>query len=592
MSVGGMDCGAAHHSPPISVLYVEDDAQFAETAARWLEKEGDRVEVRTTEDPSEGLSLLAQCSIDCIVSDYKMPEMTGLEFLEKVRETAASVPFILFTGHGSEEVASDAFSAGATDYLQKGSGVDQFTVLTNRIETAVANHRADKQRERQLTAIETVREGICILNDERRFVYVNNAYADLHGYTTEELLGEPWSLVAPDCAQEEMAEDIFAQVHGTGFWHGELTGLRADQTTFPKDLVISTTADDDLVCTVRDLSAREAWEQKRDRLQTLVDTINDPIYVVNEEGRFEYVNDAFAEMTGYDIDRIIGSPPGLVKTEDSVEKADEQLSRLLSSSGPDEATFEVTIRPQDGEPIICEDHMGVLPYEGQSFNGSVGILRDITDLRTKQRQLKQQNKRLDEFVGVVSHDLRNPLNVVAGNLRLALESSADDSLETAMQATNRMEELIENLLQLAREGTEIGSTEPVAIDEAATSCWETTPTEDASLTVDTTTTVQADASRLRQLFENLFRNAVNHGGDSVSITVDEMPNGFYVADDGPGIPAAKRETVLKPGHATDQEDGFGLAIVNRIAIAHGWEFEITDSATGGARFEILTSPHG
>jgi signal transduction histidine kinase len=99
--------------------------------------------------------------------------------------------------------------------------------------------------------------------------------------------------------------------------------------------------------------------------------------------------------------------------------------------------------------------------------------------------------------------------------------------------------------------------------------------------------LEAEWQRLRQLFENLFRNAVEHGGDQVSVTIGELEDGFYVADDGPGIPAEDRQSVFEYGESTAEDGtGLGLAIVRRVAEAHGWTVSVTDSDTGGARLEV------
>jgi signal transduction histidine kinase len=150
-----------------------------------------------------------------------------------------------------------------------------------------------------------------------------------------------------------------------------------------------------------------------------------------------------------------------------------------------------------------------------------------------------------------------------------------------------METLIDDLLTLARQGDAVADPKPIDLRSLVGSCWEHVATGDATLRVADDGTVRADAGRLRQLFENLFRNAVEHGSDSVTVTVGRLPDGFYVADDGPGVPADDREAVFEPGYSTASEGtGFGLNIVTRIAEDHGWEVGLTDGADGGARFEI------
>ncbi|WP_096389856.1 sensor histidine kinase [Halopenitus persicus] len=217
------------------------------------------------------------------------------------------------------------------------------------------------------------------------------------------------------------------------------------------------------------------------------------------------------------------------------------------------------------------------------------------ELRARERELAEQNARLEEFTSIVSHDLRNPLNVATGYLEIALEEastseSADPSvLEQVDNALDRMNRLIEDLLTLARQGESIGETERVDLGAVAAAAWEHVDAPDAALSVEADATIEADRGRLQQLLENLFRNSVEHGGSDVRIVVGDLPDGvgFYVADDGHGIPESDRERVFESGYTTREGGtGFGLAIVSEIVDAHGWEIAATDGETGGARFEI------
>jgi CheY-like chemotaxis protein len=139
----------------VRVLHVDDDPAFTDLSAAALEDGNERFTVETAARASEGMSRLDESSVDCIVSDYEMPGQNGIEFLSTVREEYPDLPFILFTGKGSETIASDAISAGTTDYLQKGSGTDQFVLLANRITNAVQSDRARQQatRHKRITAL-------------------------------------------------------------------------------------------------------------------------------------------------------------------------------------------------------------------------------------------------------------------------------------------------------------------------------------------------------------------------------------------------------------------------------------------------------
>lgn len=194
---------------------------------------------------------------------------------------------------------------------------------------------------------------------------------------------------------------------------------------------------------------------------------------------------------------------------------------------------------------------------------------------------------MDDFAGLVTHDLRNPLGVAKGRVELAAEDCESEDLVTASQALSRMERLIDDMLSLARAGEAVGESDIVKVSDLTTACWRNVETNSAQLVTETDRTIRADETRVQQLFENLFRNAIEHSGDDVTITVSDFPDGFYIEDDGPGIPPDNLDQVFEPGFSTSEAGtGFGLSIVRDIAAAHGWDVNITAGDAGGARFEF------
>ncbi|WP_138005025.1 ATP-binding protein [Halalkalirubrum salinum] len=210
-------------------------------------------------------------------------------------------------------------------------------------------------------------------------------------------------------------------------------------------------------------------------------------------------------------------------------------------------------------------------------------------LEDRESALQRERDRLDEFAGLISHDLRNPLNVAAGRAQLASEECNSEHLPTVTKALDRMETMLEDLLELARQGSVVGETEPVDLAALVDESAQTVSADGGRIDLIDSATVLADQSRLSEALENLFRNSVEHAGTDVTITVGVIADqqGIYVADDGIGIPEPDRETVFESGYSTsDSGTGFGLAIVKEICTAHGWEVHVTESEAGGARFDI------
>ncbi|RDI72308.1 ATP-binding protein [Halopelagius longus] len=257
----------------------------------------------------------------------------------------------------------------------------------------------------------------------------------------------------------------------------------------------------------------------------------------------------------------------------------------------------------DRQNVFDEREREVLSELGETIGHAVASIETHERLAERERELERQNERLEEFAGVVSHDLRNPLNVAEGFLELAREEGDEQHFARVEDALGRMDELIEDLLTLARQGAAVDAFDDVPLADVVEAAWETAGSSAATLRIaDELGTVACDQSRLRELLENLFGNSVEHGstssrpgaddsvehaGPEVTVTVRRTDAGFAVEDDGPGIPADERETVFEAGHSTNAEGtGFGLNIVRSVAEAHGWSVSLGESPDGGVRFEF------
>lgn len=226
---------------------------------------------------------------------------------------------------------------------------------------------------------------------------------------------------------------------------------------------------------------------------------------------------------------------------------------------------------------------------GDDEDGRVLVVHtNITDRREAELDVAARNEKLELLAGVLSHDLRNPMNVALA--RAEMLDGDDDHAETIARALERMNDIVDDALVLAR-GSEVEQAVAVDLQTLARGAWSHVATGDAELVVEPMARLQADDGLLTQLLENLYRNSIENAGDDVTVTVGPLADGsgFFVADDGPGIPADESETVFEPGYTTNAADGgtgLGLAIVERIADAHGWDVRVIDALDGGARFEF------
>lgn len=210
-------------------------------------------------------------------------------------------------------------------------------------------------------------------------------------------------------------------------------------------------------------------------------------------------------------------------------------------------------------------------------------------LRGLSLELERKNEQLEYLLKSAAHDLRNPLNIAKGYVEKLEDETHVPRIKNAL---NRMSHLVDSFLTVSR--TEQGGInmdrESIEFRRLIAECWEVVPTQRADLEMDVADDVRihADHALLRQLIENLVRNAIEHGEGTVTIRIGQLSvgPGFYVADDGAGISIPDRKSVFEEGYSTKEGSGLGLAIVKRVVEAHGWDVRVTEAEFGGARLEI------
>ncbi|RXK49213.1 histidine kinase N-terminal 7TM domain-containing protein [Halorientalis pallida] len=315
--------------------------------------------------------------------------------------------------------------------------------------------------------------------------------------------------------------------------------------------------------------------------QELVENIRDPVVTLDEGGQVIDSNAAARELSPVGPD-VTGVPAAEFFP-------DRTWQRAVRESSPGETDVAVT---RDGQDRHFVADVSRLTDARGTERGRLVVLREVTRLKEREQQLRRQNERLDQFASMISHDLRNPLNAAQLRFSLVRDDATEEHAAAVERNLDRMERMIDDMLTVARAGTDVEDTEPVDLPTLVAEAWDTAETDGATLDSDlpATATVEADPSRLRNVFENLFRNAVDHNTAPVTVRVGTHRDGFYVEDDGSGIPDDEREDVFDRGFTTsDDGTGLGLSIVSDIVEGHGWEITVTEGESGGARFEIHTA---
>ncbi|MWV63521.1 PAS domain S-box protein [Halorubrum sp. JWXQ-INN 858] len=439
-----------------------------------------------------------------------------------------------------------------------------------------------------------------IIDSDGMITYVSPSVTRTLGYEPEELIGEVgYEYQHPD-NRDAVAEAIEyiqknpdeVQIIETRFRHadGSWCWIEATLQNRFDDPDI-----DGILVNSRDISQRKQQEQEYQELakeyKTLLENVEDSIFFLNIEAedteyvfRFERLNRAYEEQTGITTKEVRGKTPTDVFGEDLGAELDANYRRCVQANEAISYEEELPIEPGARfwqtflTPVITNGEVTQI----------IGITRNITERVKQERQLRSQKEQLDEFASVVSHDLRNPLNVAQGRGELLANDCDSEHFPPIVKSLDRMEEIISDTLTLARQGQVVSDPEPIALVNVVGTCWKNVRTDEATIEIEDEVTIVGDRSRLQHLFENLFRNAVEHGGADVTVRVGQIDDhGIHVEDTGPGIPEDDHEAVFEPGHTSSSGGtGFGLTIVKRIAEAHGWQVTVVDGTDGGARFEF------
>lgn len=318
------------------------------------------------------------------------------------------------------------------------------------------------------------------------------------------------------------------------------------------------------------------------------DGIDEGLALVDPEtANIAEVNRAFVGITGTDRESLVGRELTSVTNNECRVSVAYAMAMVERAAAGEPQSFEWQDRDASGDHLDLEVRLSPTAIGGDEY--VLVVVRDVS----AERALRRRKERLEEFAGVVSHDLRGPLNVIQGELGRFYDTGDREHLEAVEAASTHLDSVVTDLLDLARDGQTIRETETTSLELVARRAWSLVDSRGATLSVTTDLELEADPERLTRALENLFRNSVEHGSTTGPMDPPEVrvgaiqEEGFFVADDGAGIPSATRERVFEPGFSTDDDGtGLGLSIVRRICEAHGWSVDVGESESGGARFVV------
>jgi len=621
-----------------NVLLIDDNKDFVHSTGEKLKSINDAFSIFIENSGKDGKEFFKDNSdkIDVIVCDYDMPGWTGIETLKNIREFS-EVPFILFTGKGSEEVASEAISAGASDYLQKGDSLSNYKVLSNRILQYVEKSSLLAEKERTLQErnrlLERVDDAFFSYDEDFRLLHLNESGLQLlwsvvgEKVSYDEVIGNVLWDVVPQIVIDELqspferAMNENEDIEFDFYYPDEEVWLQV--RLFPSESGLSVF--------VRDITEKKERIARREKENEVlfelyqIASTSSLSHTERLSKALQLGRDFLGVNIGY-ISSFVGSSRKIILSEDSVghseiyegascEIEDTFCKNVINddrtivniSSAEDKDTLNSTAIDKFGfesfvgkEIVVDGEVYGSLCFadctEDSFLDSDLAVVEVLTawvsyeiERNQKQEELEVQNRRLEAFAEFVSHDLKNPLNVASGYVEMEqqLRDDPSENLAKVQKSHKRMEQMIDELLELSRSSEELKETAEIQISEIVEEAWSLLDTEDATLGVKTDMVVNGDGDKLLNVFENLFLNSIEHNDSDVSIEVGEFESGFYIADNGSGIDSDVGTDIFNYGYTEDEGHGLGLAIAKEIVDVHGWSIEI-DSDWNGAKFNIYT----
>lgn len=419
------------------LLYVDPDEAASEQFGMLLgEIEGVTIEHRS--GIREGIAFLQQSDVHCIVSKFHLPGSNGIEFFETVRTDFPQLPFILYTDDASDEMIQEALDAGVTDIIQKVDRTPHQRLVAHRILQAIEQSSAIRETERFRRLSETFPDVLLYIDKDGRHLDVLAGSANLV-FDEADLIGHRLQ----DVHRDDIADRLHQTVN-TAIETGEVQMIEylldtgpvqkwSEARVVPVDRLSSDRQA--VLWASRDISARKEQEQQIKRYWHLVNAMEDPVAIYDTDACFRVTTDLLADRYGSTPDELEGTKSELI-AQLRAEMDGDPYQELIDGDR-DELLFTMP-SPSLGEDAIMEYRFTRLMIDGEC-EGAVCVSRDVTDRKQRERELERQNQRLEEFATVVSHDLRNPLNVARGALELAMESTESEYLETATRAHDRMD---------------------------------------------------------------------------------------------------------------------------------------------------------
>jgi PAS domain S-box-containing protein len=631
----------------LRVLHVEDSERDAELLTRHLSLAGyDLVSERVETAEAMKAALEAQ-EWNVILCDYSMPQFNALRALALAKEMEVDIPFIIISGTIGEPVAVEAMRSGAHDYLMKDNLIRLAPIIERELHEAEnrrARRAAEEQLDLQSVAMESAANAIMITDEKGAIIWVNYAFTETSGYSKEEVLGRNPRFLKSGKQDQAFYQNMWDTILAGKIWHDTLINRRKDGTFNHEDMTITPIRDNSgkrthFVAIKHDITektlAQEGLQASDLRYRRLFESAKDGILILDaDSGQIVDVNPYLIGILGYSKEELVGKELweiGVFKdiVASKVAFVELQQRGFIRYENMPLETRDGLIRQVE---VVSNSYLA----------GEVRVIqcniRDITDRKLAEEELRRTNERLEEalaqlltrtqelasmtqqlwqasklatmgeLAASVAHELNNPLATLALHAEFLLKRLPGDdpkrrAVEVIEQEIERMATLVSNLLLFSRRSQAQIST--IDIAEELQNSLELISyhlrTHNITLATDLARdlpAVLADRQQLRQVFLNLLTNASDAMPEGGRLTIRAhgvFDNGaptlmVEFSDTGVGIKPEDLPRLWESFFTTKPEGkgtGLGLPICRRTIEEHRGTIGIESQPGKGTTVRII-----
>ena len=598
----------------ISVLHVDDDPNQFEFIKFFLNQVDKVLDVTCVGTPDEVFRELDTGNYDCLVTDFKMPLMNGIDLSKKVRENH-TLPIILYTGQGSEEVAEAAFTIGVDDYIRKEMDPSHYQVLAKRIRHVVEKKRAETLYQR---VVEGIMDGLSIVVDNR-IVYANQVQAEIFGATNvDEIIGlEASSFVHANqrnTAEKRMFEKSMNNEIPPFF---KYTITRLDMTLIEVEgltSVINYNGKKAFMVLTRDITEKNRLESERkrveDRVKTIVDLAPDGIVTVSLRGVVTSVNPAFLKITGYALDEVLGKRFYQLGSLRNIDIRNNLKVFASIARGKLPPPVEFVFQYKDGTQGWGEAHLAFI--NNKDSRELMAIVRDITERKWVEKEINQYS---DDFRQIVHERIRREddqdsitwSNHMANSMGVELQDSLftlKNSILHLREDPSQLDNLLDKMelsvdsanIQLKELFDEDGRANTDSVDifnliDDSISEIQIPPEVSMATKFTGPQDFRVDSEKMKIAIQNLVNNALDGvlAGGVLHISCDTSVESLIleVKNTGNRLSEDQIQQLLNEGSIETDFGNHSIAISQKIVEEHGGSILVNSESGHGTSYTMI-----